>query len=476
MIWNHGKERRRLERALKNAPTYERWHSVARQLDQLDNHNVWREEDSSAYFDADLLRRHVDELTALIAAGDVAAVEATVTESLYRNLPDIGAAPLYERTRVGDTKHVVETYLDTVERALTFMCDADVPGFTDDIKRARFARAATNLGRTALMLSGGAAWGLYHLGVVKALLTQDLLPTVICGSSMGAIVASGICTRTDDELRTFYANPQTIHRRAVRLGKIADLVRGRSVLSLDQLREHITQNVGEWTFREAFERTGRVLNVTVSPTRARQKPRVLSHLTAPHVLIADATIASCAIPGFWPAVELRARDPRSGEIIPYVPTERWVDGSMRGDLPLRRVGRLHNVNHFIVSQANPFVVPFAGRSSDGLVPSLARFGGSIVRAQAAAVLNETRRRVHNDRLRPWLDTAHAITDQHYGGDITIHPPVTPRMYTKVMENPSELQLRAYIHGGQRATWPRLAIIRDQTRVARVLERCIASLS
>lgn len=476
MLSREGRQRRRLERTLREAPTYERWLGAASALDALDGNDVWTEADDSPYYDAELIRRHIGELRDLRAAGDFVTLEATVTESLYRNLPDLAAPQLYEETRVGATKSLVADFLDEAERALNTLCDAEIPGMSRAEKRARFERAYSNHGRSTLMLSGGAAWGLFHLGVVKALLTRRMLPQVICGSSMGAIVASGICVRTDEELREFFAHPETIHRRAVAIAGPRELWRTRSMLSMRQLEEHIRDNVGDWTFQEAFDRTGRVLNVSVSPTRARQKPRVLSHLTAPNVLIADATVASCAIPAFWPSVRLRARDPRTGAVTDYVPTERWVDGSLRSDLPLRRVGRLHNVNHFIVSQANPFVVPFAVRPTDGPVQAAARFGGSLFRAQTAAVLDETRRRVHSDRVRPWLDAAHALADQHYGGDITIHPPVTPAFYAKVMQNPSETQLRAYIHGGQRATWPRLAMIRDQTRVERTLAACVERLS
>jgi predicted acylesterase/phospholipase RssA len=41
----------------------------------------------------------------------------------------------------------------------------------------------------------------YHFGVVKAHLDADLLPTVITGTSGGALVASFVCTRTNDELK-----------------------------------------------------------------------------------------------------------------------------------------------------------------------------------------------------------------------------------------------------------------------------------
>ena len=40
-------------------------------------------------------------------------------------------------------------------------------------------------GRTGLFLSGGAARGFYHLGVVKALAEQRLVPRVISGASAG---------------------------------------------------------------------------------------------------------------------------------------------------------------------------------------------------------------------------------------------------------------------------------------------------
>ena len=40
-----------------------------------------------------------------------------------------------------------------------------------------------------------------HFGVVKAFLDAGLLPRVITGTSAGGLVASLVCTRTDEELR-----------------------------------------------------------------------------------------------------------------------------------------------------------------------------------------------------------------------------------------------------------------------------------
>ena len=50
-----------------------------------------------------------------------------------------------------------------------------------------------------MLLSGGAALGFYHVGVVKALMENGLLPRVISGASAGSILCAMIGTRTDEE-------------------------------------------------------------------------------------------------------------------------------------------------------------------------------------------------------------------------------------------------------------------------------------
>jgi len=50
-----------------------------------------------------------------------------------------------------------------------------------------------------------------------------------------------------------------------------------------------------------------------------------------------------------------------GRIVSYHPSstkQRYIDGSVGGDLPMKRLAELFNVNTFIVSQVNPHVCPF----------------------------------------------------------------------------------------------------------------------
>jgi TAG lipase / steryl ester hydrolase / phospholipase A2 / LPA acyltransferase len=50
------------------------------------------------------------------------------------------------------------------------------------------------------MLSGGASFGKFHFGLLKALFEQDLMPRIICGSSIGSVMAAIMCTRKYSDL------------------------------------------------------------------------------------------------------------------------------------------------------------------------------------------------------------------------------------------------------------------------------------
>ena len=62
------------------------------------------------------------------------------------------------------------------------------------------------------------------------------------------------------------------------------------------------------TFHEAYARTGRIVNITVSPASDYERPRLLNYLTAPNVLLWSAACASCAFPILFQPVELVAKD------------------------------------------------------------------------------------------------------------------------------------------------------------------------
>lgn len=78
----------------------------------------------------------------------------------------------------------------------------------------------------------------------------------------------------------------------------------------------------------------------------------------------SAACASCAQPGLFPAVPLKMKN-MAGDIVPvrqnkgkHTRRHSGQGSKAKVDLPMRRLSELFNVNHFIVSQVNPHIVPF----------------------------------------------------------------------------------------------------------------------
>ena len=46
----------------------------------------------------------------------------------------------------------------------------------------------------------------------------------------------------------------------------------------------------------------------------------------------------------------------------------YIDGSVGADVPLHRIAELFNVNTFLVSQVNPYVIPFISEDT-GMIMS-----------------------------------------------------------------------------------------------------------
>jgi len=139
-----------------------------------------------------------------------------------------------------------------------------------------------------------------HLGVVKALHLRGLLPRIIAGTATGALIAALVGVHTEDELLEFLTG-NTIDltaftNRPYRKGAggtawIGTLIRRAKrwwkeghFLDVGVLEDVLRANVGDLTFEEAYTRTKRVLNITVTTTSGGGIPNLLNYLTAPNVV------------------------------------------------------------------------------------------------------------------------------------------------------------------------------------------------
>ncbi len=462
---------RQLEKQLDRCDTYEEWRDVAQQHDALSGQQRWREVDQTRQYDYSQIRLRLDRLRSLRSRHDHQGLLFSLNEGIHGNMGGMGRSSLYRRAKFG-TKHLIEQYIDEVADSLRFLAELDSDEISTQDKLDFFYRANICFGRSALMLSGGGVLGFYHMGVVRTLLKQGLLPRVISGSSAGSLVAGVVGTHTDKELEQFF-DPANLHFEAEREASVFSRMFFGSNPQIDvgDLENIVARLVPDLTFQEAYEKTGRQISITVAPAETHQRSRLLNAITSPNVYVRSAVMASCAVPGVFPPVMLMAKNVH-GEAQPYLPTRRWVDGSIADDLPAKRLSRLYSTNHYIVSMVNPIATPFLQR--DGKRNRVASALGSLGIGMGRELLNFYRGIAQKQgdnwpRFNLLLNSVHSLMDQEYSGDINIVPSFRWYSPGKILSHLTEKELVALVEGGEHSTYPNVEAIRICTKISRTME-------
>ncbi|KAI9209586.1 patatin-like phospholipase domain-containing protein c [Polychytrium aggregatum] len=485
--------KRQVHDRIHKARQFEEWESAAKELDDIMGNDEWKKEKECSYYDYKLidkisrrLRRHRLSGT----PGAAREMRKILQHSACKaNIGGIENETLYSRTYLG-TKSLVEEFVAEVLASLEFVVQSEDLSLEE--KRIFLKSASRTYGKTAFCLSGGATFGYYSLGVVKALHEHDLLPNVITGTSAGSLVAAMICTRTDDELRSEIFTPD-LYRH---LRPCSDSVwtrtkrfwtTGSMFNSQDWYEKVKWITKGHLTFMEAYKRTGRVLNIAVVATEPHSPPKLLNYITAPDVIISSAILASAAIPGILDAVELISKTEK-GDYVPFRGVgKRWRDGSLRTDIPERELHQLFNINYTIVSQCNPHILVFfyQGRGSPGY-PVAHRHGrgwrggflaSAIIQHFKLDLLKWLRllrdldllpKVMGTDLSRLWL--------QRFEGSVTILPQPILEDYLCILTDPTRDRMVRYLSHGQVRCWPKLHMISNRLRIEQLLRRLGKQLS
>lgn len=465
---------RKLEKRMDKCNDYAEWREAAIEHDELSGQRRWREIDQTSQYDYAQIRLRLDRLRSLRARHDYHGLLFTLNEGIHGNMAGMGRSSLYRRAKFG-TKTLIEQYIDEIDDSLRFLAELDDDRISVQDKLDFFYRANVCFGRSALMLSGGGVLGFYHLGVVKTLLEQGLLPRVISGFSAGSLVAGVLGTHTDEELEHFY-EPANVHFEAEREASVFSRMFFGSNPQIDvgDLENLINRMVPDMTFQEAFEKTGRQICITIAPAEPHQRSRLLNAIASPNVYVRSAVMASCAVPGVFPPVMLLAKNAH-GESQPYLPTRRWVDGSIADDLPAKRLSRLYSTNHYIVSMVNPIAIPFL--HPDGEQSALRSALGSLGIGVGRELLNFYRGMVQKQgdnwpRFNMVMNSIHALMDQDYSGDVNIVPSFRWYNPAKILSHLSEQDLIDLMQGGEHSVFPNVEAIRICTRISRTMEEIL----
>ena len=462
---------KKLEAAMASATCYEEWKEAAIAHDEESGAARWREIDQSRRYDFVSIRSRLDHVRNLRDQGDDRGLLFTLNEGIHGNMGGMGRSELYGKSKIG-TKRLIEDYVEEIALALGHLASPEVDSISFEEKFDFFRRASHCFGRSALMLSGSGTLLYFHLGVARALWQERLLPDIISGSSGGALIGSVVCASTDEELDDLFevGLSHGDERPTGLLARIFQFVASRRMTAND-IWEALEEFLPDLTFEESFKRTGRHMNVSVAPAENHQKSRLLNSDTSPNVFLREAVLASTAIPGFFPSVVLMAKNDQ-GERQAYLSSRKWVDGSLSEDLPAKRLARLYGVNHYIVSQTNPYVIPFIDttkRKTDAVSEvKYAMIDTARAWINAGAAIFEKPLSLIPDVQRV-TNSALSVINQSYVGDITISPLSKVHNPLRALSWRTREEITELIDEGERATWPRIERIRIQTRISRVLD-------
>ena len=156
-----------------------------------------------------------------------------------------------------------------------------------------------------LALSGGAARGFAHIGVLRTLIAHGIRPNVITGTSIGAAIAGVFAAGCLDD---FEAWARALTRRRV-FGYLDFSLAGSGLIGGDRLFTQLDAALGDLTFEDLPVRMAAVAtelrtNHEIWLTRGR---------------LADALRASCALPGIFPPSRLGGRWLMDGALVNPLP-------------------------------------------------------------------------------------------------------------------------------------------------------------
>ncbi len=203
-----------------------------------------------------------------------------------------------------------------------------------------------------LALGGGAAKGVAHIGVLKALEDADIEVDYIAGTSVGAMIAA---------LYAFKVDVETIGSLARRLtmSKVTSFKLNKTgFFSTESLRELMLEYVGDVAIEDA------VIPLSIVATDINSGEEII--LTSGSVV--DAVCASAAIPGIYIPVEINGRTLVDGGLVQNVPIEALQTAGAGVTIAshLNSVSHYQEISHVLDVMRNAFEIAVSQHTQDQL--------------------------------------------------------------------------------------------------------------
>lgn len=201
-------------------------------------------------------------------------------------------------------------------------------------------------GRTAFVFGGGGRWGAVQVGMVEALLDAGVTPDLVLGTSIGAfngaMVAADPTHAGADRLRSLWHEISDLDVLSASL-----LQRARTVLT-ERISLHRTEDLRDVIARHLP--TDRFEDLAIPFECVAATVETAAERWFDSGSLTDAILASSAVPGLFPPVELDGRNYYDGGLVNSVPVDHAVRRNAttvhvlqvgRFEQPLRRPERMH---------------------------------------------------------------------------------------------------------------------------------------
>ena len=176
---------------------------------------------------------------------------------------------------------------------------------------------------------------------------------------------------------------------------------------------------------------------------------------------------------------LKCKD-ETGAIVPWASAQEITFRSWRAasysdrDSPLSRIAELFNVNHFVVSQARPYIAPFlrSDLTHVGGNPRQSRSSGLAGSGMRLLMLEIHHRLKQMDEfgLLPSQVRRLLIDETIPGAGMTVVPAISAGDFWKLLENPTRESLEYWILRGERSVWPAVGALKVRCAVEVELDR------
>lgn len=220
----------------------------------------------------------------------------------------------------------------------------------------------------AFVLSGGGAFGPTQVGMLRALEERQVRPDLIVGTSVGALNGALVAADIDGAVDSLLSLWQSIDRAAVfgrRRFVPLNLLRSRTLSSFAPLSQLIQENLVPGTFEDLA-----IPFAAIATDALTGEPELLTSGPLPRALMASA-----ALPGIFPPVEIDSR--------PY------VDGGVAANVPIRQAIAF-GARSIVSLDATPVLV--ANRLPKSFLGSVLHSSSLMLRNQRSHAVDELAQR------------------------------------------------------------------------------------